>query len=459
MTLNSNKKTMKLFKDSFLSILESINDPVIVIDKKGMVIYVNKAYEYQIGISRENILQRNLTERCPEDKLLTVLKTGLQVEGDEYYDKTLGYNIVAHFIPLKNENEEVKGVAGVGNASTINRINKHLRALVVRNEAETKQQVNKKELRAFKRIISNDPKMLHCINIADRVAKTDASVILRGETGCGKELFAEAIHKASNRAANPFVVVNCSTIPENLLESELFGYTSGAFTGASSRGKKGKFEKAHGGTLFLDEIGDISLSTQVKLLRFTQEKYIERLGETKKIPVNVRIISATHRNLEQLIQQGEFRADLFYRLNVVPIYIPPLRDNIADIPLLSYYFLNYYTKKYKKNNLTLSPDAVKYLQDHSWPGNVRELKNVIEQAVILCRTNEIAPSDLQLKILNAPLHESFHTLCLKTEIEKLEKTFILEALDKAQNNKSKAINYLNISRSAFYAKLKKYNIS
>lgn len=454
----NNEEVLKLFYDSFLTILDKINDPVIVIDKDGIVIYVNHAYEYQIGITREKILYRNLKERYPNDKLLAVLKTGQQIKMDEYYDETLGYDIVAHFIPLKNSHGEVKGVIGVGNANTIYKINKHLRALVTGSTGELKRKVNRKELQAFKKIISQDPKMLHCINIAADVAQTDASVMLRGETGCGKELFAEAIHKASNRSNYPFVAVNCSAIPENLLESELFGYTSGAFTGARSQGKKGKFEEAHNGTLFLDEIGDISLNTQVKLLRFTQEKYIEKLGDTKKISVNVRIISATHRNLEQMVQQGEFRADLYYRLNVVPIYIPPLRESIIDISLLSYHFLNYYTKKYHKN-LRFTPAAMKRLQEYSWPGNVRELKNVIEKAVILCQTNKITADDLQLNVLNAAVKSEFHTLCLNAAIENLEKTIILEALAKTKYNKSKAIKHLNISRSAFYAKLKKYNIS
>lgn len=450
------EEVLKLFNDSFLSILDKINDPVIVIDKDGIVIYVNSAYEYQIGISREKILHKNLYEKYPNDKLLSVLKTGEQIK-DEYYDETLGYDIVAHFIPLKDADRKVKGVIGVGNANAICKINKHLRALVVGNTGKPKRKVNRAELQAFKNIITQDPKMLHCINIAANVAKTDASVMLRGETGCGKELFAEAIHKASNRSKYPFVEINCSAIPENLLESELFGYAPGAFTGARSQGKKGKFEEAHNGTLFLDEIGDISLNTQVKLLRFTQEKYIEKLGDTKKIPVNVRIISATNRNLEQMVQQGEFRADLFYRLNVVPIFIPPLRERFIDISILASHFLNHYAKKYNKS-IMLTPDAVECLQDYPWPGNVRELKNVIEHAVILCQTNKITRDDLQLNVLSTPVKPEFHTLHLNTAVEKLEKTIILEALAKANNNKSKAINYLNISRSAFYAKLKKYKI-
>lgn len=455
--VQKNEGVLKLVHSSFLTILDKINDPVIVIDKAGIVVYVNNAYEYQIGVPQEKVLSRNLYEKHPNDKLLTVLETGEPIREDEHYNETLGYDIIADFIPLKDAAGNIKGVIGVGNANVVCKINRHLRSLVVGNEGKTKQKAYRMELQAFKKIISNDPKMLHCFNIAAGVAKTDAAVMLRGETGTGKELIAEAIHKASNRAAHPYVEINCAAIPENLLESELFGYAPGAFTGARAAGKKGKIEAAHKGTLFLDEIGDTPLSTQVKLLRFTQEKYIEKLGETKKIPVNIRIISATNRNLEQMIQQREFRMDLFYRLNVVPIFIPPLRERVADIPFLACHFLKNCSRKYNKN-LTFTPGAIKQLQAYAWPGNVRELKNIVEQAAILCQKSKISADDLQLNFFDAAAKQRSFALHLNTAVEKLERKIIREALVKAKNNKSKAINYLGISRSAFYAKLKKYNI-
>ncbi|NMB34714.1 MAG: sigma 54-interacting transcriptional regulator [Firmicutes bacterium] len=455
---HNNEEILKLFNDSFLTILDKINDPLIVIDKDGIVVYVNKAYEYQVGVSRENILNKNLNEKYPDDKLLKVLKTGQPLKGYEHYNETLGYDIIADFIPLKDTGGEIKGVIGVGNANVIYKISRHLQALVVGNGGKTRQKTfYRKKIEAFKDIISDDPGMLNCLNIAANVAQTDAAVMLRGETGTGKELIAKAIHKAGNRSAHPFVEINCAAIPENLLESELFGYTAGAFTGARATGKRGKIEEAHCGTLFLDEIGDISPGLQVKLLRFTQEKYIEKLGGTKKIPVDTRIISATNRNLEQMIQQNDFRIDLFYRLNVVPIFIPPLRERIADIPLLAYHFLDYYSGKYGKD-LSFTHAAINQLQEHIWPGNVRELKNIVEQAVILCQTGKIAADDLQLDFLNISLKNRPFTLHLNTAVEKLEKRIMVEALSKAKNNKSKAINYLGISRSAFYAKLKKYGI-
>jgi len=281
--------------------------------------------------------------------------------------------------------------------------------------------------------------------------------MLRGETGSGKELIAKAIHDASNRSTQPFVAINCSAIPENLLESELFGYVSGAFTGAKASGKIGKFEEAKNGTLFLDEIGDISLSTQVKLLRFTQEKYIEKLGENKKIPVDVRIISATNRNIEQMVQQGEFRADLYYRLNVVPIFIPPLRERFADISVLSFYFLNYYSNKYNKN-LSIDPNAIECLQNYAWPGNVRELKNVIEHAVIMSQGEIITEDNFQFNITTNARGPEIKNLSFDSAVEELEKTIIKAALEKTNYNRSKAAKYLGISRNSFYSKIQKYKI-
>jgi PAS domain S-box-containing protein len=457
--LQQNPEIIELLRGNFLTLLDYINDPVIIINKDGLVVYINSAYEYQVGIPKEKILNKNLYEKHPDDKLLKILENRKQIEQDIcYYDETLGYHIVANFIPLKCGDGKIKGVIGVGNSKTISIITEHFRSIVVRSKKNKLEKINTPNLKYFNSIISNDPRMLHCLNIATNVAKTDVSVMLRGETGTGKELFADAIHRASNRSKQPFVAINCSAIPENLLEAELFGYTSGAFTGANPAGKTGKIERANNGTLFLDEIGDSSLNIQVKLLRFTQEKYIEKVGGTKKIPVNVRIIAATNRNLEQMVQQNEFRADLFYRLCVVPIFIPPLRERFTDISFLSIHFLNNFAKVYGKN-LSFTPDAIDYLQNYSWPGNVRELKNVIEHAVIMCQKDKLAAKDLQPKILNIPIKTKPGTLRLNVAIEELEKSIIKQALSETKYNKSKAINLLGISRSAFYDKLEKYNIS
>ncbi len=245
-------------------------------------------------------------------------------------------------------------------------------------------------------IVGRSPQIIEILDIIHRVAPTNATVLLRGESGVGKEVFARAIHFLSPRAGKPFITVNCGAIPSELLEAELFGYEKGAFTGAYTT-KKGKFELADGGTIFLDEIGDMPLNLQVKLLRVLQEKEIERLGSTKPIKVDVRIIAATNRNLEELIKEGKFREDLYYRLNVVPIYIPPLRERKEDIPVLTQHFLDMFNREYNKN-VKLSQEVLDAFLRYHWPGNVRELQNVIERMVILDIDGVLTKEDLPPEI-------------------------------------------------------------
>ncbi len=245
-------------------------------------------------------------------------------------------------------------------------------------------------------IVGRSEEILRVLDLVHRVAPTNATVLLRGESGVGKEVFAKAIHFLSPRANRPFITVNCGAIPENLLEAELFGYEKGAFTGAYTS-KKGKFELAQGGTIFLDEIGDLPLHLQVKLLRVLQEKEIERLGGTKPIKVDVRIISATNKDLESMVKRGEFREDLFYRLNVVPIFIPPLRERKEDIPVLAHHFVETFSKEYSKE-VRLSQEALEAFMNHPWKGNVRELQNVIERMVILDTDGVLDRSDLPAEL-------------------------------------------------------------
>jgi len=439
------------------TVLDMFNDPVIIIDKEGTIIYVNKGYELQVGISREQILGRNLKNKYPKDKLLEALRTGELIINEEHYNETLGYSIVASFLPIKDHNGETIAVAGIGTTSPVYKLNMRLSPIHSLKQKHSPNNLTRKIFpSSFNSIIGEAPKLLNCLNLSAQVAKSEATVMLRGETGVGKELFARAIHDCSDRCKNPFVAVNCAAIPENLIESELFGYTAGAFTGARTSGKVGKIEMAHKGTLFLDEIGDLSPSTQVKLLRFTQEKYLERIGGNEQIPIDIRIVTATNRNLEQMVQQGEFRADLYYRLNVIPIHIPPLRERLEDIGILAHYFLDYFTRKYSKK-CGFSMEAMECLQEYHWPGNIRELKNIIEHAVIICIGNTINKSHLNLSdhaIIKVPT-----VLDLNQAVEYTEREIIKKALEKAFNNKSKAIKYLGISRGAFYAKLKKYKLT
>ncbi len=308
-------------------------------------------------------------------------------------------------------------------------------------------------------IIGESKAMHEVYDIIGRVANADTTVLLRGESGVGKELVAHAIHYNSQRASNPFIRINCAALPENLIESELFGHEKGAFTGAITM-RRGRFELADKGTIFLDEIGDLPIQTQVKLLRVLQEREFERLGSEKSIRVNVRIIAATSRNLEELVNLRKFREDLYYRLNVVPIFIPPLRERREDIPLLIEHFLNKFNKKHRKR-VSLPKDVLKTLINYDWPGNVRELENTMERFVVMSTGGNITASDLPLNIREQSIKRRY-TVQVKTAlpstIEEIEKTKIIDAMQKTGWIQAKAARLLGITPRQIGYKIKKYNI-
>lgn len=307
-------------------------------------------------------------------------------------------------------------------------------------------------------IVASDTKMLDVLETVHKVAPTSATVMIYGESGTGKELIARAIHNLSDRSTRPFVSISAGALPETLLESELFGYEKGAFTGATVA-KPGRFEMANGGTLFLDEIGDISPATQVKLLRVLQERQFERLGGTRTIEVDVRIVSATNQDLQQLIADGEFREDLFYRLNVVPITLPPLRKRPSDVPLLVAHFL----EKYKAGTKRLSNEAVKALAQYKWPGNIRELENTIERIVILSHNDEIGIDDLPAEIrsgLGMPdrTSEKFKLPEDGVILEEVELDLIRQALERTGGNAPKAARLLGLTAKTMEARMQRLGL-
>jgi DNA-binding NtrC family response regulator len=309
-------------------------------------------------------------------------------------------------------------------------------------------------------IVSQSPKMEEVINVAARVADSKATVLITGENGTGKEVLTKAIHFMSSRKEKPFVAVNVPALTETLLESELFGHEKGAFTGADKM-RKGRFEIAHGGTLFLDEVGDIPQSIQVKLLRVLQEHQFERVGGTEKIEVNVRIIAATNKNLEQKIIDGTFREDLYYRLNVVSIKIPPLRERKEDILPMIENFIDKYSKENDKEKLEVSKEAIGVLMKYNYPGNVRELENIIERAVVLTREKIITLNDLPINIKGFKEEKSSAMSgegTLTEQVEALEKQLIYDALQESGGNQTKAGKLLGITERNLRYKLKKYNI-
>ena len=318
---------------------------------------------------------------------------------------------------------------------------------------------------SFDSIVGKSKELKQAITLAQKVSKTDAAVLLTGETGTGKEVFAHAIHQASERAALPIVDINCSAFSKDLLESELFGYKAGAFTGAL-KDKKGLFEVANHGTIFLDEIGELSMLLQAKLLRVLQEGKIRRIGSNKEEEVNVRIIGATHKNLEEMIKNGEFREDLYYRLNVIPIKIPSLKERLEDIPMLVHYFINKLNKKIGTSIKGYRQDFLDELMNYEWPGNVRELQNIVERAMNLCSTDILTSNEISIKstynnennIENIIEYTSEEVISLKEEIEKYEKQVIMKVYNTNKSYRETA-KKLGISHTAVMNKIKKYNIT
>ena len=320
------------------------------------------------------------------------------------------------------------------------------------------------EQKSFDSIISSNDKMKKVIEQAKCVAGTDTTVLIQGESGVGKEVIANAIHQSSQRHKGPFVAVNCGAIPLSLIESELFGHEKGSFTDAKET-KIGKFEQAKGGTLFLDELGELPLDAQVKLLRVLEDKKITRIGGIKPVSVDVRILSATNKNLEERVQKGSFRLDLYYRLNIFPIQIPPLRERREDIPLFIEYFINKYNSELGLHVKNMSKQAVDQLMNYSWPGNIRDLQNAIQSAMILSREGTITSEFLPMRIKGYPVIDGTKLEFdpgldenLKSLNSKLEKELINEALGKCNYNRTETANLLKISRKTLFNKMKHYNL-
>jgi len=308
--------------------------------------------------------------------------------------------------------------------------------------------------------------MAKIFEIIRKVAPTTTTILITGETGTGKELVANAIHAGSPRKHNPFIKINCSAIAENLIESELFGYEKGAFTGAVAS-KPGRFELAHKGTLFLDEIGDLPREMQVKLLRVIQDQEFERVGGIQTIKVDVRLVAATNRNLQQDVREGRFREDLFYRLNVMPIHVPPLRERKEDIPALLDYFIGKFNRKLDRRIAGADPEVVDLLMDHDWPGNIRELENLAERLVLMARGETIVMGDVPAELIEAveartqagtPDEKRSIKELIREKTEDIEKQMIVRALEECEGNISKAARQLGLSRRGLHLKLAKYSL-
>lgn len=375
------------------------------------------------------------------DKAVGALGIDLRYEAQRDYERVLKFfGVVASMI---------------GQAVKINRLVEAEKQRLLDENIHLREEL--KERYDFSNIIGNSSAMRGVYERVTQVARSNTTVLLRGESGTGKELIAHAIHYNSLRAQKPFIRVSCAALPETLIESELFGYEKGAFTGAESQ-KKGRFEMAEGGTLFLDEIGELNPATQVKLLRVLQEREFERLGGTQTLKVNVRLIAATNKDLEQAIAEGSFREDLYYRLNVFTIFVPPLRDRKSDILLLADHFLEKYAIEHGKNIRRISTPAIDMLTSYHWPGNVRELENAIERAVLVCDGNVIHGFHLPPTLQTAEASGTVMSVPLEEAVSAYEKDLIQDALKSSRGNRAKAARLLQTTERIIGYKVKKYGI-
>ncbi|PEB80632.1 sigma-54-dependent Fis family transcriptional regulator [Bacillus cereus] len=443
------------------AIINSSEEAISVVDEKGRGLVINPAYTKLTGLTEEDILGQPATTDIVEGESMhmKVLRTRRAVRGIHMKIGQKKRDVIVNVAPVIVDGILKGSVGVIRDVSEIQKLTNELnRARQIIRTLEAKY--------SFDDIVGDSDETTAAIEQAKLGANTPATVLLRGESGTGKELFAHAIHNGSNRKYNKFVRVNCAAISETLLESELFGYEEGAFSGAKRGGKRGFFEEANNGSIFLDEIGELSANTQAKLLRVLQEKEIVKVGGTKAIPINVRVIAATHVNLEKAILEGKFREDLYYRLNKIPIQIPSLRQRKGDIPAIAERLIQKINQDYGRNVEGLTDSAISYLQSYEWPGNVRELENILGRAIIFMNYNEIyidvhhlppLHKEEQVETKQNNLLPELEEKALEHLVTEFEGNIIREYLDKFDGNKTKTAKALGISVRNLYYKLEKYD--
>lgn len=448
---------IKSVESQLAAILDSVQEAIEVADINGNIKFVNPAFSRVTGIAEYERIGQNIFEASPDGALATVLKTGKLVFG--HRTKVGGSNaeVVSNAAPIIVDGVMDGAVVVFQHFTDVMNLMEELKksTSIIENLTDKLGQVTTSKY-TFDNILGSSVEISSCVDLAERSARSNSTVLIQGESGTGKELFAHAIHSSSMRRENPFIKVNCAAIPETLLESEFFGYEKGAFTGAV-KPKLGKFELAHGGTIFLDEIGDMNLILQAKLLRVLQEMEFERVGGTQTTKVDVRVIAATNRNLRELIRLGKFREDLFYRLNVVEITVPPLRVRKEDLPILLDNLIVKLNRKLGKKVKWVHSDAMEVLLNYDWPGNIRELENMIERVMVTMDEEVITK-----KIL--VMHTSQFKITQEKDmdlvaIDQMEEMMIKKALAKYGNTvegKKRAAQALSISLATLYNKLKKY---
>ena len=431
---------------------------ILITDAEGLILKSNEAYARFLGLPLEDMIGRHVTEVVENTRMHIVAKTG--VPEIAQLQKIRGHEMICHRIPILERGKVVAVVGKVMFREVDDLFTMTTRFTAMKKELEFyKDELHRRggAKHSFERIIGTSASLERAKALARKVARADTTVLLKGESGTGKELFAHAIHRESPRALGPFVKVNCAAIPETLFESELFGYKAGAFTGAQRGGRKGKFALAEKGSILLDEVSELPLAMQVKLLRVLQEREIEPVGAVEAEPIDVRILAASNKDLEELVAQGAFRKDLYYRLNVLKLEIPALRDRPEDIPLLVDHLLRSLERETGIPVDGVSPEAERVMRAFPWPGNVRELRNVLEQALYVKAGRSIQLEDLPAALTGERDREEARTL--KALLRRTEAEEIRRALQEARGDKRAAAALLGICKSSLYAKLEQYGIS
>lgn len=447
----------------FKSIIDFAYEGIVTVDQNGIIDNFNPKAEKIFNKSSYQVIGESIYKIFPEDESAEVLESDQKIEGKVFNFGEI--RIVANIIPIKINTETVRRVITFQDTSVIQKAEQRIRRRLYHKGNIAENQ--------FEDIIGKSLIIRTLKEEAKRFSEVDSPILIYGDTGTGKELFAQSIHNYGKRKKQPFVAFNCAALPDNILESELFGYVEGAFTGARKGGKMGLFELAHGGTIFLDEIGEISQNTQVRLLRVLEEQKIRRLGDDRVIPIDVRIITSTNKNLTKLIKEGKYREDLYYRINVLNIVLPNLNERSSDIPLLVHFFIKKYKYKFGKEIKGVSAESVKILQDYDWPGNIRQLENTIERLVISVDNDDYIQPNLVQKILNSesldskkisdkiPCNKANNgqiTVSLNNGLDGIEREVIQKLIEKEKGNKTLVANRLGISRSTLWRKLKKIDV-
>lgn len=436
-------------------IFDSLYDGILIVDKEGVVRYINPAYTRITKVEEKNIIGRYLSEVRPGSRLTNVVKDEKMELGA--HRKMGDVEYLVNMVPIYEDGKVIGGISLLNELIDIYKLTEklNLSKIIIQNLKEHVKTLGNGKY-SFDDIITVDEKSIEVKEFAKRIALADSNVLITGESGTGKELYASAIHNFSARKDFPFIPVNCASFEKNLIESELFGYEEGSFTGAKKNGKTGLFQLAQGGTLFLDEIGELEYGLQGKLLRVLQEKSIRKIGGSKEIPIDVRLICATNKNLEQMIEENTFRRDLYYRIAIMPMSIPPLREKKNDIKAIAEKFLSDLSMKYRKE-VRLNGNALKVLKEYDWPGNIRELKNIIEFTFSMAEGNEIKAEHLPINMKNN-INENENILPLSEIVREAEQNYlkkVIEIYGDSVEGKKKAAKALNISLATLYNKLER----